>query len=128
MMPWLEMNVFRVVESTCINSIFFPSWDSFFFYKRAKLHMTRFSWARRMMEHLILHPFIHLVRVLNHTTITISSIWNLITMGKTDFFHRGQNYLIYTSKYLQNTGDFGEKSGTKFSTSYLWSYVTATNP
>ena len=36
-------------------------------------------------------------------------------MGKTGFFHRGQNYLIYTSKYLQNIGDFGQKSGTKFS-------------
>ena len=70
----------------------------------------------------------HLVRAPNYATITISSIWNLITMGKTDFFHRGQNYLIYTSKYLQNIGDFGEKSGTKFSTAYLWSFVTAMNP
>ena len=36
-------------------------------------------------------------------------------MGKTDFFHRGQNYLIYTSKYLQNIGVFAEKIlGTNF--------------
>ena len=29
---------------------------------------------------------------------------------------------------LPNIGDFGEKSGTTFSTSYLWSFVTAMNP
>ena len=49
-------------------------------------------------------------------------------MGKSDFFHRGPNYLFYASKQLKNICDICEKSWTKFSSSNLWSFITSAFP